>query len=97
MKKFYYLNNTCDHDAINIAGEILVVLDENKNVIYHHDWSDSSFEFPEQLPRVFMKKFQATYDSEFISLDFQKKLSKALCKKIEKYLKENGYEEAEYD
>jgi hypothetical protein len=88
MKKFYYLNNTCDHD-LEVGGEILVVFDDKKNPIWHHDWSDSVFDFPELLPRDFMENFDATYESEFIELSD----TKSVKRKIEEYLYSNGYSE----
>jgi ribosome-associated translation inhibitor RaiA len=92
MKKFYYINNTCDHTNINVGGEILVVLDENKIPIWYHDYSDSSFEFPDALPREFMKQTGATHDSEFISID---NVDKKLGKEINKYLEKMGYSKYE--
>jgi hypothetical protein len=86
-KSFYYIGNTCDHDLAE--GEILVVLDDKKNVIWHHDWSDSYFDFPEHLPVDLMKNFGATYDSKFEELDETE--VKSLKSKIKKYLGSNGY------
>jgi hypothetical protein len=87
MSKFYYINNICDHD-INVAGEILVVLDEDKTPVWHHDWSDSTFDFPDHLPRDLMKITGADSDSEFISIP---KASGKLAFEVEKYLENQGY------
>lgn len=87
MKTFYYITNICDHD-IDIAGEILVVFDGEKKPIWHHDWSDSVFDFPEHLPRDLMKEHGASFDSKFISFDYED--TKFLKIEIEKYLKSHG-------
>jgi hypothetical protein len=87
MSKFHYINNICDHD-INVEGEILVVLDEDNNPIWHHDWSDSTFDFPNHLPRDFMKISGADDDSEFESI---RKVKSETARAVEKYLDDQGY------
>ena len=68
VQKFYYINNIIDTDW-DIGYEMLLVFDKNKEPIYHHDWHDSSFDFPDHLPRDFIKRFKVRTDAEFIDLN----------------------------
>lgn len=83
---FYSVSNTCDHDNIKTAGEILVVMDEDKKPIWHHDLSDEGIDLHVALPRDLIKLIGS--DPTIVSLD---KVDKKLGKRIDAYLSKHGY------
>lgn len=89
--KFYYISNTCDIDGIDIAGEILVVLDCDYSPIWDYDLSDDAVDLAFAIPK---ELFLITNSIEYEQLGRDDtRLTEKLLKRITNYLLKNGCEE----
>ena len=79
-KKYYYID--IEDLNIDIEGEILVVLDDSKTPIWHHDQSDYYLDLGETIPRDLSKMLNGA------DLDPLESPDKKCVKRIKTYLSE---------